>query len=494
MSVGLPFGWARTTLEQVVENISYGFTASASTASVGPRFLRITDLQDSSVQWESVPYCKIPASKIAKYSLRSGDIVFARTGATTGKSFLITSCPAAVFASYLIRVRLSTDILPEFVAYFFQSQSYWNQVNENISGSAQPNCNASKLKTLNLPIVPLNEQRRIVAKLEKLLDKVDSCQKRLAKIPILLKRFRQSVLVAACSGKLTEDWRENQLSPESVESTIEKIRSLHGRDASNDLKNFQTQFATFEDLPVIPDSWMWVSAVNVCSQITDGEHIQPPYQATGRPMLSAKHVRDGFVTLEGAGLISEKDFSKALQRCAPANGDILIVSVGATTGRSAIVEDRPPFAIVRSVLLLKPLMCSRFLLRWLQTPWCLDWMTQASGASAQPHLYIKDTKRMPVPFPPPIEQHEIVRRVDQLFSLADQIEARYERAREHVDNLKQSILAKAFRGELVQQDPNDEPATVLLERIREARAIQPANRSRQRVNESGPLSKQLRPP
>jgi type I restriction enzyme S subunit len=165
-------------------------------------------LQDHSVQWESVPYCKIPATKAAKYKLRNGDIVFARTGATTGKSFLIKSCPEAVFASYLIRVRISPNILPEFVAYFFQSQTYWNQISENISGSAQPNCNASKLKTLNLPIAPLNEQRRIVAKLEKLLDKVDSCQKRLAKIPILLKRFRQTVLAAACSGELTADWRE----------------------------------------------------------------------------------------------------------------------------------------------------------------------------------------------------------------------------------------------------------------------------------------------
>ena len=223
MSVGLPLGWARATLDQVAANISYGFTASAYTAPVGPQFLRITDLEDRSVQWKSVPYCKIPASKITQYSLRSGDIVFARTGATTGKSFLITSCPAAVFASYLIRVRLSTDILPEFIAYFFQSQSYWNQVNENISGSAQPNCNASKLKTLKLPIAPLNEQRRIVAKLEKLLDKVDSCQKRLAKIPILLKGFRQAVLAAACCGRLTADWRNEENGSLELPSTWTQI-------------------------------------------------------------------------------------------------------------------------------------------------------------------------------------------------------------------------------------------------------------------------------
>lgn len=335
-------------------------------------------------------------------------------------------------------------------------------LSQNREGTTVQSVKSQTLQNFELAIPPFDEQRRIVAKLEKLLDKVDSCEKRLAKIPILLKRFRQAVLAAACSGDLTADWRENQHSLEPVESTIEKIERLRGHSVP--------EFDTSEDLPIIPDLWKWVSAASVCSQITDGEHIQPPYQATGRPMLSAKHVRDGFVTLEGAGLISEKDFSKALQRCAPADGDILIVSVGATTGRSAIVENLSPFAIVRSVLLLKPLMCSRFLLRWLQTPWCLSWMAQASGASAQPHLYIKDTKRMPVPFPPPIEQQEIVSRVDELFSLADQIEDRYAKAKRYVDDLKHSILAKAFRGELVPQDPNDEPATVLLERIREARA------------------------
>ena len=97
-------------------------------------------------------------------------------------------------------------------------------------------------------------------------------------------------------------------------------------------------------------------------------------------------------------------------------------------------------------------------------------MTQASGASAQPHLYIKDTKRLPVPFPPLAEQQEIVRRVEELFTLASQIEARYAKAKAYIDKLTQSILANVFRGQLVPQDPNDEPASVLLERVRKTKA------------------------
>lgn len=243
MSDELPQGWAETMVGEVAEDISCGFTAKATTSPVGPRLLRITDIQNGSVQWESVPYCEITKEKASSYILRNGDIVFARTGATTGKSFRIRSCPGAVFASYLIRVRPSACTLPEFLAHFFQSTSYWNQISENISGSAQPNCNASKLATISLPLAPLAKQRRIVAKLEALLGKVDASQQRLAKIPVLLKRFRQSVLAAACSGRLTADWREERTTDctddtdkkPSVKSAKSVVQSLVRDDTERDV-------------------------------------------------------------------------------------------------------------------------------------------------------------------------------------------------------------------------------------------------------------------
>jgi type I restriction enzyme S subunit len=177
-------------------------------------------------------------------------------------------------------------------------------------------------------------------------------------------------------------------------------------------------------------------------------------------MLSAKHVRDGYVAPEGAGLISESSFRKALERCAPTKGDILVVSVGATTGRSAIVEGSDPFAIVRSVLMLRPLIPSRFLLHWLQTAWAFQWMTQASGASAQPHLYIRDIKRLPVPVPPLAEQLEMVRQTDELLTLADSLRTRLETVERRIERSSQAVLAKAFRGELAfsPNSTNGEPA------------------------------------
>ena len=324
-----------------------------------------------------------------------------------------------------------------------------------VNGTTRLKLTQGALNRIPVKLAPCKEQLRIVATLEELLGKVTACQNRLARIPVLLKRFRQSVLAAACSGRLTADWRETQNHSQSVSRLLESLRvrrkQVWQSNQRDEPKRSYLEAVSFDpnDLPAIPHTWEWTSADALCSQITDGEHIQPRYHSQGRPMLTAKHVRDGYVTFDNAGYIKKTDFTKCLKRCAPANGDILIVSVGATTGRSAIVEDCPPFAIVRSVLLLKPLVDSLYLLRWIQSPWCFTWMTQASGASAQPHLYIKDTKRMPVPIAPLAEQQEIIRRVKELFEFADQIEARYNKAQTQVDKLTQSVLAKAFRGELV---------------------------------------------
>ena len=155
-------GWQAKELG-AVSAINYGYTESASSEPIGPRFLRITDIQDDHVDWESVPYCKIESADIPKYRLASGDIVFARTGATTGKSFLVDNPPNAVFASYLIRLRLlDKKLLPEFVSLFFQTAGYWQSIKDGSSGSAQGGFNATKLGALTIPVPPLAEQQRIV--------------------------------------------------------------------------------------------------------------------------------------------------------------------------------------------------------------------------------------------------------------------------------------------------------------------------------------------
>jgi type I restriction enzyme S subunit len=154
--------WTETALGDL-SNISYGYTESATVEIVGPKFLRITDIQDSSVDWDLVPYCRIDTKQLEKQRLANGDIVFARTGATTGKSFLLQNPPEAVCASYLIRLRPKVAmVIPYFLNLNFQTAWYWSQVRSGTTGSAQGGFNASKLAAVTMNLPPLAEQKRIV--------------------------------------------------------------------------------------------------------------------------------------------------------------------------------------------------------------------------------------------------------------------------------------------------------------------------------------------
>ncbi len=164
-----------TTIGDICSTIDYGHTASAAPLKDGPRFLRITDIQNARVDWPAVPGCEISATEEIASGLTDGDIVFARTGATTGKSFLIQSPPRAVFASYLIRLRLDrAQTMPRYVYLFFQSERYWEQLREFARGAAQPNVNATLLGKIKIPLPPLAEQERIAARLTEQLAAVKS--------------------------------------------------------------------------------------------------------------------------------------------------------------------------------------------------------------------------------------------------------------------------------------------------------------------------------
>ncbi len=143
----------------------YGYTESASKEKIGPRFLRITDIQGNVVDWKTVPYCKISEHEKSKYLLKKDDLVFARTGATTGMSYFIDSDldEDAVFASYLIRLRFNKNICsPDLLKYFFQSRNYWGQVNGSLSGSAQPGINAVVLSEMQVKLpIDLQTQKKI---------------------------------------------------------------------------------------------------------------------------------------------------------------------------------------------------------------------------------------------------------------------------------------------------------------------------------------------
>lgn len=206
-------GWQTRTLGEL-SDIAYGYTEKAAAKPIGPRFLRITDIQNDTVDWDAVPYCKIEDNDYEKHKLVTDDIVFARTGATTGKSYMVSQPPDAVCASYLIRLRLqSSQLLPKFVSYYFSTKAYWDAISTGISGSAQGGFNASKLGALQIPVPPLSEQQRIVAVLEEALAGLASAtvnaEKNLKNARELFESYLNSVFEEAGS-----DWKEITLGSE----------------------------------------------------------------------------------------------------------------------------------------------------------------------------------------------------------------------------------------------------------------------------------------
>ena len=176
-----PLGWMWSRLGGISRKIHYGFTASANPNIDTVRLLRITDIQNNSVEWNSVPGCEIDDKTLPKFELETGDILVARTGGTIGKSFLVTGLPVvAVFASYLIRVQSSQEIYARYLKLFLESPIYWTQLQEGARGAGQPNVNGRTLDRMQVPIPPIAEQHRIVAKVDELMALCDQLEASLA--------------------------------------------------------------------------------------------------------------------------------------------------------------------------------------------------------------------------------------------------------------------------------------------------------------------------
>ena len=194
----LPHGWKWARLGDLSSNIHYGYTASAKPENEGIRLLRITDIQDDKVNWETVPGCEITDEKSKGYSLENNDILIARTGGTIGKSYLVENINVkAVFASYLIRVKRISAMYSPFIKTYLGSSIYWSQLYDNASGTGQPNVNATALKQLLVPVAPLNEQKRIVAKVEALMILCDSLKARLKDAQTTQLHFTEAIVEQA---------------------------------------------------------------------------------------------------------------------------------------------------------------------------------------------------------------------------------------------------------------------------------------------------------
>ncbi|MGC9503739.1 restriction endonuclease subunit S [Baaleninema sp.] len=386
-------------LQDISESIDYGFTTAAKNLTEGSRLLRITDIQNDSVDWDSVPFCECSEKDIEKYSLKYGDIVFARTGATTGKSFLIRNCPDnSVFASYLIRVRPSKEIDPIFLSRFFQSSSYWHQITQNQTGTTQPGVNSTRLKSLKIPLPPIAEQKRIA----EILDKADA-----------VRRKRQ----------------------EAIRLTEELLRS--------------TFLDMFGDPVTNPKGWDVVKLGSTChvtklAGFEYTEHINYKDLAESNDVIAlrALNIKNGRLKLDKVKFI-DRSTSDKLPRSKLYSGDVVMTYIGVNIGDVAVIEQDDRFHLAPNVAKITPSNLDSLYLVWF-LKFQKSQFAKSMTNTAKQALNMSKIRNISLLVPPQDKQKKFA-------CLAESVEAKianHSAALQESENLFNSLLQRAFRGEL----------------------------------------------
>ncbi len=493
MSEELPKGWVESTLDEVCAYPQYGWTTKASkTGKI--YFLRTTDITSGPINWNDVPFCHEEPYNLNKYLLNDGDIVISRAG-SIGVSSLIKNPAKSVFASYLIRFR--PLINPSYLAYFLQSSRYWKNISELSSGIALQNVNASKLRTITLPLPPLNGQKRIVAKIEELFSNLDAGVKALEKAKALLKQYRQSVLKAAVTGELTKKWREkNKAKLEPASKLLDRIlKERRKKWEEAQLADFKRKGITPKDdkwkekyqepaspdtssLPELPEGWVWIN-LEILATDEDNSLKAGPF---GSSLKKSMYSKAGYKIYGQEQVIRndhrygdyyvDRKLYEELESCAIKPGDMLISLVG-TIGRVLILpKDCEPGIInprLVKVSLDNKLVLSKYVQIYLQAPQVKHLFKIASHGGTMEILNLGIIRKIPVALPPLHEQHVLIEEYEELLSRIKHIEQSVFKVEPIIKSLRQSILKKAFEGKLVPQNPDDEPASELLKRIQAER-------------------------
>lgn len=377
----------------------------------------------------------------ARRPIQPGDIIFSNVRTYLRNIALVPyDTKAQVCSTGFTVLRPNSAVVPKYLFRFVLSEHFIRRVTPQQTGTHYPAISDKVVMAERIPLPPLAEQRRIVAKLELVLARVDACRKRLDRIPLLLKRFHHAVLEAACSGRLTEQWRKANRREDWASWTLSDV---------------------VEDKP------------------KNGYSAKPARTATPWRILT--------LTATTSGRFDARHF-KYVEEEIPTNSPLWLRSGDILVQRGNTIEYVGVPAIYHGAdrAFIYPDLMMRFRandkVRTAYLYYVLSWgrsrnflRERATGtAGNMPKINQGTLLSLPVEVPSLSEQDEIIRRVESLFKLADRIEERYHLARAQVDKLTQSILAKAFRGDLVPQDPDDEPASALLDGIRSERERRPA--------------------
>lgn len=351
-------------------------------------------------------------------------------GATIGKTAIL-GIDASTNQACAVGVPVEGLIGKEYLYRLLQNEKA--AFIEKGKGGAQPNISQAVIKAHEIGLPPLAEQTRIAAKLDELLAQVDTLKARIDGIPALLKHFRQSVLDSAVSGRLTEDWRGKDA--DFNVTTIGKVCAI---STGKTPKRGQAEYWEDGDIP-------WIT-----SALTGTKFCSEPEQ-----FVTNLALKECTLKLYQPGTLLMAMYGEGKTR-----GQVTELKIEATCNQACAAIS------VNETLVKKDFVKIRLQENYENV------RKQAVGG-AQPNLNLEKVREITICLPSMEEQTEIVRRVEQLFTLADQLETKVALAKSRINYLTQSILAKAFRGELVTQDPSDEPANVLLERTQAQRANAP---------------------
>jgi len=450
----LPEGWAIATVGELTNVGPKNECADATEVGFVPlQRLGITYLSRHTHEprvWKAV--------KKGYTQFQNGDVLLARITPSfeNGKAGIARDLPNGLGAGsteYIVFRPLADALDAQYLLAYFKTRSFLTSGEMVMTGAVgQQRVPKAFVLESQLPLAPLNEQRRIAAKINSTLSAVDSCRQRLDGVAAIIKRFRQAVLAAATSGELTREWREERgLEHEWEQSSIDQIAEVG--TGSTPLRSNSSFYAAA--------GTAWITSA-----------------ATSRELITEA---SEFVTSEGQAASRLRIYPE---------GTLLVAMYGEGKTRGQVSELGIPATINQACAAIHAPK-DQYLMPFIKIALKANYLKMRSLAEGgnQPNLNLSKIKQFRIGLPPKSEVFEIIDRVESLFTIADQLEAKLTGAHKIVDRLTPALLAKAFRGELVPQDPNDEPASVLLKRIRAARqaevgAGKPSRRGRRNAHVS----------
>jgi type I restriction enzyme S subunit len=418
------------------------------------------------------------ASELSRHSFVAGDIAVTKLGDPLGKAAIVPpTFPEGIIVADIVRIRVDPKYIDtRYVTYAVNSPETIAALALETKGTTRPRVNLGHIRSLEIPLAPTNEQRRLADKLDVFLSKVNSCRERLDRVPQLLKKFREAVLEAAVSGRLTEEWRGQQ-PPASVDAKldVETILKAHITAGGHRAGNAAPPTSDVHDLDgsMFPKKWGLVDlrdAIEPGRPITYGILKPGPEVSEGVSYVRVADYPGNRLNLDTVRKTSksiESEFARARLR----TGDLLL-SIRGTVGRLIVIPSELEGANITqdsARLSIQECLNKDFVRLYLSAPMAQQRMRRATKGVAVRGINIGDVRALQLPIPSLSEQREISRRVNELFALADSLQRRYQNTVSFAERLTPSVLAKAFRGELVPQDQNDEPAGEMLDRVKRER-------------------------